>query len=346
MIIVISVGMSGCQLPPLPDQNGQNNGGSGQGQVQAPTTEEVVETFQALSEEVAELAKPNKVQAWVSKLIVKAQPGKDMPQIAQMEEGEIAQYLYQRTVRKEKFNLRGQDFNEAWILIKTQNDVIGWVNEGGVRYISPEFEQLIRDLLGPPPGSNARVSRGAVEIPPASQRHIIPGKSVGAITLNTSETDLINLYGGVRVVRGTVNKAGGEKEVATVVFPNTKDEIRITWKKEDHKQIKAIYFDQPDGSWFSTTGLTNGLPLKELIKVNKGPFVFDGFGWTYGGVIEDWKNGALSRYGKYFYIMLDTAPTADQKVLKKYKGQTKFTTNGPDLDKLGVYVKRLVVYLD
>ena len=156
-----------CELPPPPDQAGGTP--SSNSQPTHPSAGEVVEGLQAISEDVAELARPNKVQAWVDKLIVKAQPGKDMPQVATMEEGEMATYLYQRTVRKESFNLRGQQFNEAWILINTQNGVMGWVHEGGVRFVNPALEQSIQDLLGPPPSSGRRMAQAPV-IPPASHR--------------------------------------------------------------------------------------------------------------------------------------------------------------------------------
>jgi len=332
-----------CDLPPIPDQNTSTTDTTRQRNL--PDTKELVEGLQAISEDVAELARPNKVQAWVDKLIVKAQPGKEMPQVAQMSEGEIAQYLYQRTVSKTSFELRGQDFREAWILIKTKDGVMGWVHEGGVRYINPAFEQIVEDLLGPPPGSNQR-SMGPSLPPPASQRQIIPGKQVGPITVNTSETDLISIYGATRVMRGQVLLPEGKPEPCTVIFPNTREEIRITWKKEDRQQVKAIYFDQADANWYSPQGLSSGLGFKELIKVNQGPFVFFGFDWDYGGVVDDWKSGKLAPLSKYFYVVLSPSPQAPASVLKPYRGNNRFTTNAPQLEKLGIQVSRLVVYLD
>lgn len=335
-----------CELPPLPEESGKEGSTDNSTGEALPSKKEVVEGIRDISEDLAELARPNKVQAWVSKLIIKAQPGRDMPQVGQMEEGEIAEYLYQRTVRKESFNLRGQNFNEAWILIKNKDGLMGWVHEGGVRYVNPAFEQIVKDLLGPPPGSNRRVMAPQAPIPPASQRQILPGKEVGAITVNTSEVELIKIYGAGRVKRGQVRLPEGNSEECTILFYNTNEEIRITWKKEDRQQVKAIYFEQPDAGWFSPQGLSSGLPLKELIKVNQGPFVFLGLGWTYGGVVDNWKNGELASISKYFYVVLEPSPDAPESILKKYTGQNKFTTNAPELDQLGLKVTRLVVYLD
>ncbi|MCI4669771.1 MAG: SH3 domain-containing protein [Bacteroidia bacterium] len=345
LIFLIFFSFSSCELPPLPEEGSNNSTNSTTTKPDLPSTQEIVQGINDISEDLAELARPNKVQAWVSKLIIKAQPGKDMPQVGQMEEGEIAEYLYQRTVRKESFNLRGQNFNEAWILIKTKEGLMGWVHEGGVRFVNPAFEQIVKDLLGPPPGANQR-SMPQAPVPLASQRQIIPGKQVGAITLNTSEVELIKLYGAGRVKRGKVKLPDGGAEDCTILFYNTNEEIRITWKKEDRLQVKAVYFDQLDAGWFSPMGLASGLPLKEMIKVNQAPFVFSGFGWTYGGVVDNWKTGKLAPISKYFYVILEPTNTARKDILQKYAGQSKFTTNAPELDQLNIRVKRLVVYLD
>lgn len=336
-----------CELPPLPEESSDNgnNGNNNTGQT-LPTQQDLIQGVKEISEDLAELARPNRVQAWVSKLIIKSQPGKDMPQIGQMEEGEIAEYLYQRTVRKESFNLRGQNFNEAWILVKNKDGLMGWVHEGGVRFVNPAFEQIVKDLLGPAPRGNQRMATPPTVVPPASQRHILPGKEVGAIKLNTSEVDLIKIYGAGRVKRGQVSLPDGGNEACTILFYNTNEEIRITWKKEDRLQVKAVYFDQEDAGWFSPQGLGSGISMKNLVKVNQAPFVFYGFGWAYGGVVDNWKSGKLAAKSKNFYVVLEPSANASQAILKKYSGQDKFTTNAPELDQLGLRVKQLVVYLD
>ncbi|MEL6133577.1 MAG: hypothetical protein AAFR59_09470 [Bacteroidota bacterium] len=322
---------NGCQIP---DPNATPGTSS---QPNDTFVEELVE----LGTEVQEMAKPNKVRAWVSKLIVKAQPGKEMPQVALMEEGEVAEYLYQRTIRKSEFSLRGQRFYQPWILIKTQSGMMGWVHEGGITYLTPDYEQILNDLV------NTRTNaRQAAPKDPATDRLIIPGKQFGAIRLNTSESDLISIYGPTRVARGEVVVPNKKQEACTVVFPRTKDEIRITWKDDTRSKVKAIYLGEKGSSWYTSQGLGVGISLLDLVKANKAPIEFYGFGWEYGGTVETWKNGTLQSKSKYFYVRMAPGSHVPTSQTAPFKGNKLFTSNDPGVEDLDIEVKRLVVYLD
>ncbi|MEO1804147.1 MAG: hypothetical protein AAFU33_05015 [Bacteroidota bacterium] len=321
----------GCQIPD------PNTGSGATSQLNDGFVEELVE----LGTEVQEMAKPNKVRAWVSKLIVKAQPGKEMPQVGLMEEGEVAEYLYQRTVRKSEFSLRGQRFYQPWILIKTQSGVMGWVHEGGVSYLTPDYEQILNDLL-----NTKTNARQAAPKDPAVDRLIVPGKQFGAIKLNTSESELISIYGPTRVARGEVSVPNNKRESCTVVFPRTKDEIRITWKDDTRSKVKAIYLGESGSSWYTSQGLGVGISLLDLIKANKAPIEFYGFGWEYGGTIETWKNGTLQSRSKYFYVRLAPGRSVPDSKVTPFKSKQLFTSNDPGVEDLDIRVTRLVVYLD
>ncbi|MDX1905839.1 MAG: hypothetical protein SF053_02315 [Bacteroidia bacterium] len=320
----------GCQPPATPGAADQP------GQRVAP--EQVVQGLQTVSTEFQELARPNKVQAWVDNLIVKVQPGKDMPQIATMREGETAEYLYQRTIRKTEFTLRGQRFYEPWILIRTQAGLMGWVHEGGVRFVQQDI--VTRST---PTDPNARVATPA---PPAvtDAFKVIPGRQVGPIRLTTTENDLVKQYGPQHLGHSEVETTEGNKEPCTVLFGGDSDEIRITWQNESRTKVKAVYFDKPNTQWTLGTGLKPGIPLAELIKFNRGPFSFYGFNWGYSGTVSSWRAGALAPYEKKFYLVLGTQASAE--TVARFNGNQIFTTNTEGVDALGLYVKRIVVYLD
>lgn len=337
----------GCEVP-----QGQN----GQPQVQLPQLNEdvvggIMEGVAELSSEFNELTRPDQVQAWVDQLIVKVQPGKEMPQVATLAEGEMAEYLYQRTVRKSEYKLRGQRFYEPWILVKTQDGVMGWVHEGGVRYVGPDLQKMLKDLGAATTGEtrpNAR-TRGPApgSIIPAENRIVIPGKSVGPITQHTSEIELGRIYGANHIGRSAVTGPEGQTMEATAVFPGSTDEIRIVWKDSERTQIKAIYFDKINSTWYTPQGLTVGLPLVELTKVNKAPVHFYGFNWSYGGTISGWAKGALASQAKHFYAVLSPHPSrAKSQQAQKFSGNQYFNTNQEGVEELGAYVKRMVVYLD
>jgi hypothetical protein len=320
--------------------------GNGGGVSQPPdqVIENLVEDFQDLSVEFQELAKPNKVEAWVDQLIVKAQPGENMPEIGRMREGEIATYLKQRTLRKTEFTLRGQRYYEPWILIKTKDSVMGWVHQGGIRFVQPN---LLSDLISPEVQTQTRSLDGSSAISKSNQAMFIPGKQVGPITLNTSEEELIRLFGPGQVQRGTVNTSNVNIEQCTIVFPNINDELRITWKDQSRSEVKAVYILRPGGKWHSEQGLKVGMDLLALTKANESPVNFYGFNWEYGGVVDSWKNGRLSKYAQQFYIALaPSRPISSKLLLNKFSGNTIFSSNTEGVEQLDLVVSKIVVYLD
>ncbi|MEL7529891.1 MAG: hypothetical protein AAFN10_01210 [Bacteroidota bacterium] len=345
-----------------PQAKGESADGEGGGLIDYPFQlnddgiQQIVEGITTLGADLQEKARPNKVQAWVDKLVVKAQPGKDMPQITLMNEGEVAEYLYQRTVSRSEYNLRGQRFYEPWILIRTQDGQMGWVHEGGVRYMDASLTEFLDQLAGTnnsntaAPAPNMRVRGTGVpqaakkEVTPAQDRLVIPGRQVGAIKLNTSETELIQIFGANQVGRSTVVLPDKSKEECTVVFGGSNDEIRITWKGNDHKSIKAVYFDRPGAKWFTRQGLHVGISLSELVKANKSPLNFYGFNWEYGGTVSAWRNGLLKSYDRHFYVVLN--PGIRGKVMDQFQGNKVFSSNDKGIEALQIYVQRVVVYLD
>ncbi len=309
----------------------------------------LVEGISDLSTEFQELARPSKVQAWVDKLIVKGQPGSNMPQVATMKEGELATYLKQRTVRKSEFTLRGQRYYEPWILIRTKDSIMGWVHEGGIRYME---EDLLSLLSGGQGSSTTQRTRGLDSSnDPAAPAEtmdffILPGQRMGPIKVGTSEEALVRLYGAASVGRSTVRTTGENMEPCTVLMPGTVNELRITWKDESRNRIKAVYLDRP-GRWISPMGLRVGMSLSDLTKANKSPLSFYGFNWEYSGTISSYRNGALGKYEKYFYVVL--SPRNSQQVaslLSNFQGNQVLSSNKEGIEQLDLVVNRVVVYLD
>ncbi|TAE47618.1 MAG: hypothetical protein EAZ89_17420 [Bacteroidetes bacterium] len=328
----------GCQ-PPQPGAGATGTG------TQSPAVNTLVQGLDNVSTELQEMSRPNKVQAWVDELIVKVQPGKDMPQVATMQEGETAEYLYQRTIRRTEFTLRGQRFYEPWILIRTKAGVMGWVHEGGVRFLGNDLNDLlVGKQSNTDPNARTRSTDPKAEVPPSEDRRLLPGRQVGAIRLSTTEEDLIRIYGPENIGRSEVLLPGNQKEGCTVVFPGLNDELRITWKDDSRSKIKAIYLDRGNSSWLTSQGIGVGTPLSELVKANRAPVSFYGFNWEYGGVISSWKSGTMAPYEKKCYAVL--APRKQGTDLSRYAGNQAFTSNAPDLDKLDLAISRICVYLD
>lgn len=75
---------------------------------------------------------PIEMYAWVDQLRVRALPTLKSRVIVEMVEGDTLQYVHERTVRNDRLNLRGKDFNRPWIKVKTNDGKTGWVYGGGV----------------------------------------------------------------------------------------------------------------------------------------------------------------------------------------------------------------------
>ncbi|MEL6194335.1 MAG: SH3 domain-containing protein [Bacteroidota bacterium] len=318
---------------------------------QDPLVNEVLEGIGDLSNEAKELSQPNRVEAWVDKLIIKSQPGQDMPQIGTMKQGEVAEYLYQRTMRKSTFSLRGQRYHEPWILIKTASGTMGWVHQGGVRFIRPDLNGLLTglgDQLSTAPVSRS-IGPAGTTTATSQEWMVIPGKYFGNIEVNTSENDLIQLFGASKVQRGKVTTSGKKTESCTIVFPGTYDEIAITWKDNSRSKVKAVYLLSSDSKWYLPRQISVGMSLSELTKANQGPLTFYGFGWEYSGTVNEWGKGQFAKYAKNFYVTLEPAqPSRVKNLLKSYKGNgdKTFSSNIEEVEQLGLVIERIVVYLD
>lgn len=315
--------------------------------VEDPLVQELIKRFDDASSEFQELSKPNRVEAWVDKLIIKAQPGQEMPQIGILQQGERAEYLYQSTRRKSEFMLRNQRYYEPWILIRTQQGLIGWVHKGGVRFIDSRLEDFLSNGNTFPQPSTRSINPNITNTDYGQEFIIIPGQRVGNITVNTSEKDLMQMIGPANIDQGALSVSSDNDEKVTIVYPNTRDEFYVSWKDAAREKIKAIYFLREDSRWVTLNGLRAGLELLELTKINEGPLEFYGFNWEYAGTVENWNGGKLAQIQDYFYVRLKARePLMAREKIDAFSGKRLFSSNTEGVLALDLIVDRLVVYLD
>ncbi|QXP61555.1 hypothetical protein [Olleya sp. HaHaR_3_96] len=125
---------------------------------------------------------------------------------------------------------------------------------------------------------------------------ISPNKSFGAITASISEKELIEIYGQKNVIKDSIATGEGQFEFGKKLFPNSIDEVTITWKnKKDRVHPKLVEIKGEKTNWKTKEGITLGTDLKTLEKLNKDSFCLLGFGWDYQGTITNWNNGTLNK---------------------------------------------------
>jgi hypothetical protein len=131
---------------------------------------------------------------------------------------------------------------------------------------------------------------------------IVPGKRAGPITPNTTRADLARSFGAKNVQDGDIVASDGGREAGTIVFDDQPDSwVGVLWRDESpDAHVRSIVFCR--GSelaekcrWHTEEGVSFGMDLKTLERLNGRKFKVNGFDWGYGGLITSWEGGRLDR---------------------------------------------------
>lgn len=79
------------------------------------------------------------VYAWVDKLRMREAPDTDADIIAEIPEGGSMTYLEEKTAFTQQFTLRGKQYDEPWLKVKSVSGKTGWVYGGGVKFYQPKL---------------------------------------------------------------------------------------------------------------------------------------------------------------------------------------------------------------
>ncbi len=69
------------------------------------------------------------------------------------------------------------------------------------------------------------------------------------------------------------------------------DKIRFGWSDAAKKQVGDVEIF--GSNWVGPGGVHVGSTIAEVEKANGKPFAFSAVGWDYGGMVRDWRGGAL-----------------------------------------------------
>lgn len=126
---------------------------------------------------------------------------------------------------------------------------------------------------------------------------IVPGKGFGAITGDSTEAQLVEVFGRDNVKAEEIFAGDGETELGTVVYPEDPlRRVEILWKDPKAKRFPfRIQIRGEKSLWHTKKGVSLGTTLLELEKINGRPFEISGFGWDSGGQVNSWEGGALEQ---------------------------------------------------
>lgn len=112
----------------------------------------------------------------------------------------------------------------------------------------------------------------------------------GPFAKDTTHAKLATEFGAKNVLFKDVELPGNYMTKATVAFDNdpTKRLVFFWGDEKARTKLKSVLIEAPS-IWVGPGGIRNGLPLKELEKLNGGSFSIIAFGGVGGGTVSDLK---------------------------------------------------------
>jgi len=155
---------------------------------------------------------------------------------------------------------------------------------------------------------------------------------------NFTAEEIKNSFPNATINEGTgMFEEGTVEKDFTVLYPETPNEIHITWTDNSKTKIDEIRFSD-NGKWKSKSGIKIGTTYSELNKMNGKPISFYGFGWDYSGAVL-WNDGKLED-GK---LRVFIGP--DNEVNAKYYGDRIIKATPEEIEALDLKVETILLHL-
>jgi hypothetical protein len=185
----------------------------------------------------------------------------------------------------------------------------------------------------------------------AAQRlEMVPGAGVGALRREGGEADLVAAYGAGAVRPVDVYLGEGERTPGTLLFPDDeRRRVEIVWSDPAGRRHPAQATLRGTATdWRLPGGLTLGLTLEELERLNGRPFHLAGFAWDGGGIVMSWEDGSLATsLGEGVRVFFEVGEAARQREeFLAVQGDRPFSSGLPALRALAPTVGRIVVMFE
>jgi len=159
-----------------------------------------------------------------------------------------------------------------------------------------------------------------------------------AFTAGVTFDGLVARYGPTNVMTDKIYLGEGEYEEGTVLYPDTpKRRAEILWKEQDIKRSpRMVRITGAETQWRTPQGLTLGLALGAVEKLNRRPFRLLGFGWDYGGTTISWSGGALGSGESTecrLWARFEAQPSkpAEMQLSRQVTGDQEFSSGHPGM---------------
>lgn len=158
-----------------------------------------------------------------------------------------------------------------------------------------------------------------------------------------SAKSLLAAYPGDAVV-GTISGPEGSEAHGVILYGNDPARrVEITFWDEDMTKVSDVSLGAGATAWTGPSGLHLGSPLADVETANGKPFTLFGFGWDYGGFVNDLKGGQLAHLpgGCSLSVRLETPEGAS--VPDSLSGEKPLSSDDAAVRALGTKVARLSI---
>jgi hypothetical protein len=177
----------------------------------------------------------------------------------------------------------------------------------------------------------------------------------GPFAPTTTPDVLAAAFGAANVTTENVHVGEGLYEEGTVLFAKWPDErLVILWTGGiTHGRPRDLFIRGEKSRWRTAGGLTLGVTLRAVERLNRRPFRLLGFGWDYGGTTMQWSSGLLddqpdglcrirARFGPPQNAAGEYAAGAE-KFLRQVSGERQFSSGHPAMQALDPVIHEIFV---
>ncbi|MDT0675182.1 hypothetical protein [Autumnicola musiva] len=162
-----------------------------------------------------------------------------------------------------------------------------------------------------------------------------PDKFVAENLMNYSKSEISREYPDANIKEGDeVYDEGTKRRSYTILYPETTNELVITWKN-GKSEIHDIRFADA-GNWKTSSGIKVGTTYDELNRLNGKPVSFYGFGWDYSGAVV-WNGGKLEDSNLHVFLGPEDEP-AD-----KFYGDEIIKASPREIENMNLKVQAVVL---
>jgi hypothetical protein len=116
----------------------------------------------------------------------------------------------------------------------------------------------------------------------------------GAFARESSHSKVAATFGAAKVAIQEIEGAEGIKILGTVVYPNDpRRRLEILWIDKDMRRRPGAIWISHESQWTGWRGVRIGMTLEDVEALNGKPFRLRNFDQEYGGIVTDWRGGAM-----------------------------------------------------